>query len=326
MSQPYAPRQLPELRAELLEHYRQPDAIAWWAQREATTAVEIFDASTGERFGHVTPTGDERRVAEVDRLEKAMLFHVSPQMTDLAIAAAATLPAFSLESFDVPAPNGFMIFSKPIYADPNFTGETCFVAGVSWSIPKMALRSGGVMQKPGKTQILWLSWYVDLHLTLDDAVRNGLMGADEAAYQKSGQPRYTYSTDCAYVFGQTAEHVDEMLNLWGKVALSAWILMQQKLARVTSVGPDRASRRRLERQGRKPATVRVIELRQPDRSDANGGGTDREYHHQWIVRGHWRQQWYPAHQVHRPMWIAPHVKGPEGAPMLGGEKVYAWKR
>jgi hypothetical protein len=44
------------------------------------------------------------------------------------------------------------------------------------------------------------------------------------------------------------------------------------------------------------------------------------------VRGHWRQQWYPSIQDHRPVWIAPHRKGPEDAPMLGGEKVYQWSR
>jgi hypothetical protein len=69
----------------------------------------------------------------------------------------------------------------------------------------------------------------------------------------------------------------------------------------------------------------VIELRRPKTSSGPGDG-DREYHHQWIVRGHWRQQWHPKRQVHRPVWIAPHIKGPEGAPLIGGEKVYALKR
>jgi hypothetical protein len=69
--------------------------------------------------------------------------------------------------------------------------------------------------------------------------------------------------------------------------------------------------------------VRVINLRRRAASTI-AGQSDREYHHQWIVRGHWRDQWYASRGVHRPVWIAPHVKGPEGAPMLGGEKVHAW--
>jgi hypothetical protein len=100
--------------------------------------------------------------------------------------------------------------------------------------------------------------------------------------------------------------------------------MQQTLAQTTEVHVDRAARKRLRRLGQEPTPVRVIELRRPAHSGSGDGS--REFHHQWIVRGHWRQQWYPAREVHRPVWIAPHIKGPEGAPLIGGEKVYAWKR
>lgn len=48
-----------------------------------------------------------------------------------------------------------------------------------------------------------------------------------------------------------------------------------------------------------------------------------EWHHQWIVRGHWRNQAFgEGRKQRRPTWISPYVKGPEDAPMLGGEKVY----
>jgi hypothetical protein len=34
------------------------------------------------------------------------------------------------------------------------------------------------------------------------------------------------------------------------------------------------------------------------------------------------QAWGHRRELRRPVWISPHVKGPEGASMLGGEKVY----
>jgi hypothetical protein len=106
---------------------------------------------------------------------------------------------------------------------------------------------------------------------------------------------------------------------------AAWLLMQQPLAEIEDIEPDRATRKRLRRFGQEPAPVLLIGLRRP-KSAADRGDGAREYQHQWIVRGHWRQQWYPKRQVHRPVWIAPHIKGPEGAPMIGGEKVNVWKR
>lgn len=38
-----------------------------------------------------------------------------------------------------------------------------------------------------------------------------------------------------------------------------------------------------------------------------------EWKHRWIVRGHHRAQWYPSIQAHKVIWIAPFVKGPDGA-------------
>lgn len=108
---------------------------------------------------------------------------------------------------------------------------------------------------------------------------------------------------------------------------AAWLLMQQPLVGTSEVQLPRPTRRRLQRDGHEPPPVRLVEIRRPE---PVGGGTDvaadRGYHHRWIVRGHWRQQWYPSRQVHRPVWIAPHVKGPGDAPLLGGDKVNVWKR
>lgn len=51
------------------------------------------------------------------------------------------------------------------------------------------------------------------------------------------------------------------------------------------------------------------------------GADSREWRHRWVVRGHWRNHWYPSLKDHRPVWISPYLKGPADAPLLGGEKV-----
>lgn len=60
----------------------------------------------------------------------------------------------------------------------------------------------------------------------------------------------------------------------------------------------------------------------PGERDAKG----REYRCRWVVRGHWRQQWYAATQEHRPVYIASYLKGPEGAPLNTAERVFVWNR
>jgi len=87
---------------------------------------------------------------------------------------------------------------------------------------------------------------------------------------------------------------------------------------------DRATRRRLERASRGPRTneVRVVTLRSIERR-GKGGHRDVEWGCRWIVRGHWRNQWYPSAKHHQPKWIAPYMKGPEDKPLRHSERLFA---
>lgn len=72
--------------------------------------------------------------------------------------------------------------------------------------------------------------------------------------------------------------------------------------------------------------VVVVDLR---RSVAQGmadvAEAEHTYQHRWIVRGHWRNQPHgPGRAERRRVYIAPYVKGPDGAPLLQHEKVYRW--
>jgi len=94
--------------------------------------------------------------------------------------------------------------------------------------------------------------------------------------------------------------------------------MQQKILRTSTISAERHARKRLERQGfpHEPL-IHVIELRrrEPLKHEVLNGGEEIAWSCQWIVRGHWRQQFYPSKQETQPIWITPYVKGPEGKPL-----------
>lgn len=50
-------------------------------------------------------------------------------------------------------------------------------------------------------------------------------------------------------------------------------------------------------------------------SKRKGEGEPVEWSCQWWVSGHWRRQWYPSSQKHKPVWIAPYIKGPPDRPL-----------
>jgi len=117
------------------------------------------------------------------------------------------------------------------------------------------------------------------------------------------------------------------VDLW-RIMATCTTMMQQRIAVTAPVEIDRATRRRLVRAGLPPApNIRLIDLRRPtEREGHPGPGSPVEWSHRWIVDGHWRNQWHPAEKKHQPVWIAPHVKGPEDKPLVVGERVYRWSR
>lgn len=103
------------------------------------------------------------------------------------------------------------------------------------------------------------------------------------------------------------------------------LLLAQGVTLNSEHHPSRQLRRQVERQSGKvldPVTI----VRLPIRHHAHAGGSESsvEWSHRWVVSGHWRKQWYPLAEVHRPKWIAPYIKGPDDLPLVVKEKRYVF--
>lgn len=105
-----------------------------------------------------------------------------------------------------------------------------------------------------------------------------------------------------------------------KWACSAGMFIDQEIVRVDGVVGARAFRRRLCATGIDEAPlVNVVTLRREVESSeaaARGDVGAIEWARRWVVRGHWRRQYFPRRQCHAPVWIDPYVKGPEGKPFI----------
>lgn len=111
---------------------------------------------------------------------------------------------------------------------------------------------------------------------------------------------------------------DPEAHAWDRRVLSVlWhLLANPQLAEPTSVVPPRPRRRAAQRAGvtTPPGGVRLVHLSPTRAGHGAGGGGIRSV--RWWVRGHWRSQPYgPRRSLRRPVWIDPHVRGPEGAPL-----------
>jgi hypothetical protein len=104
------------------------------------------------------------------------------------------------------------------------------------------------------------------------------------------------------------------------IAYAFWRIQAQPLATVAAAPLDRAARRRAARASIRHDT-RVVMLRRTSPLAEPGDGEAKwHYRVRFVVRGHWRRlidkQGQPYH-----IWINAHIKGPDGAPLLLGEKV-----
>ena len=61
--------------------------------------------------------------------------------------------------------------------------------------------------------------------------------------------------------------------------------------------------------------VKTVTLRRARCSEDDELSGSVEYTCRWLVNGHLRNQWYPSEDRHHLIYIAPHIKGPEDAPL-----------
>jgi hypothetical protein len=317
----YRPVDLPELRAEMVAWAESEHGAAHWAQVNKDFAAE------GHKFSevHGMPAPDLRR---------AELFFIEPDMTTLAAYAATSLPDLTLYPEDVPTPYGLMYSPEPLFIAGANRPHPNRIHGALWA-PATVNSGGELTDSQGRTvprQAIWITYLVDRDVYIER-----IADPTKRARARAHLPRLHHLAPIGIWICNYANPTDMAETRArgydtnpAQVMKTAWVLMQQEgLTQHTEAGPDRAARKRLECAGLAEdadTRVRVIALRRPNKPADETGTSERDYHHQWVVRGHWRNQPYKTQGIVRPIWIAPHIKGPDGAPLLGAERVLHWKQ
>lgn len=339
------PTDVAALRRELADWYGSHQGRQFYHQAILMGSQPIRPA------GPAAQVAQQLAAAEARRLTDADLWFIDSDLCALTSAAFPTMPPFVPRPHDLPSRSGFAVFAEPIavYSGEEVRGnefvdqltaagdggfretsdrlhaEPVSIIAVSWGpLPRTTVaswRAGGV----------WMSFFTRSNIDaagLDEDTRRRarallppLTVDNEAvfAWQPDGEDPAPYRLHGGPGQDGTAS--------WGRLVLATFQLAAQaNLAEQEQERTPRPERRRTERAGMPARDVRVVRLRRSVAAarDAEAGPGDaggREWRHRWIVRGHWRQHWYPSIADRRPLWIAPYLKGPDDAPLLGGDKV-----
>lgn len=250
------------------------------AKTYADTLDEQIRAAWMARNDRVTTTPGVR---VGDLIRSADSYFLSSDFMRLVDAAAESLPEMSaIEVDDLPSPYAWMTFAEPKrlpFTSPAWELTHVMADGCFWHASGDA-----VAFTP---------------FSFNDHEWDG-MGGFGAILGQRGRPApgfeaIKYATD------------------WFKSMFL--LLSQQSVSETAEEAPPRAARRRADRAGVNPI-IRVIRLPRRVREHASAEHGHVEWQSRWIVRGHWRQQpWGPERSRIRPVWIAPHVKGPEDKPL-----------
>ncbi|GAA2165004.1 hypothetical protein [Actinomadura napierensis] len=329
---PPAPAAMPQLRAAMVRQMRSP-----WEIRQTAGALAmgrgsiVPDAPTPEAAAQILCEQEHQR------LRAAELYFVTADMTTLAVAAGESLPDFHLEPPDVPSPTGFIVFAEPIGSYINTDG------GYHARVPIVAVNWGPYNLPAFPRGGIWFTYYTPTDFTglermLAAQASRPAKPAERTRLRQIRDP-LTWDNEAALGYGsQTKAHYKpgdshagdrSSFAPWSQTLRAAWLLMNQpNIAEAEDLHRSRASTRRDQRDGLSTGPVRLLRLRPATR--AQGAPDDdqaaRQYTCRWMVKGHWRQQWYPSRQVHRPIWINPHIKGPDGRPLKASETVHIWDR
>jgi hypothetical protein len=276
----------------------------------------------------VQPQDPEFTRMMIGVLNRAETYAVTTEIAELLTQASATIPDYPLHDEDLPTPGGFVYFETPQVFGDDF-GKPLAIGGLAWYRAAFFPTNGGgahvamgggeataialvLFTNPGNEQDhLHHEWVDDPELQRVTASTHGMLSMWGGIWD----------------FGEPPNGRDRSLNAW---LMSFFRFVQEPFIEMRMIIPDRSARRRVMRLGSPEPTVRVVQLRhkEPKRNLPSDEPplNEQVWSHRWLVRGHWRNQWYPSQDRHAPRWIAPFIKGPEDRPLVLHDHVFKVSR
>ena len=259
-------------------------------------------------------------------------YYVDRAITDLIYGVSMTIPDWTLTEGILPTQQAYIAFNRPIPLPQSKRKnvDPSDLSGICWGTTTVSTKTvrsyivfdDGRFDTDEITVVALAPIYesyarggkgVPLHvipwpvgMSFEEVTR----GRVARTIERVGDPEKAAFNDVA----------EERL-LQGMRFLAAFLqFVDQKLLVTTPTRANRAVRHRMEKEKRMPPVeplIKVVALRKRKYVHGAVGGESeaQEWSCQWMVAGHWRQQWYPLLGIHQPKWIQPYIKGPEDKPL-----------
>ena len=267
---------------------------------------------------------------EAKKIYQADPISVTEDVLTLVEAAYPTFEIEPLRGSDLLTTHGFVLLPRP-YVMRDVSKKRIAIRALAW----MPAHQEAVPEQEAEERFgINISMYTYLYDEDDDF--NGDILREWQDYRERGGQSRPSNFDLVHIttwwFGQSWDKMagdlvlpeDEQRAEAGMEGFKSTFQFFQAFLRIAQQTITRSDVRRAPRGQRKRAKreefeddpfVTIITLRRHE-STGEGSGEPANYSHRFIVRGHWRNQWYPSLGEHRQKWIGGYVKGPEDAELI----------
>ena len=300
----------------------------------------MFSKDNWDRTTHVLKS-------EYKALNEGETHYVSHAVQTSVLAAAETLEPEPLFETDLPCPTGVIVFEYPLMMDDLHpeTGELVPglhlpVRAISWAQSNVVLPDGGIRQGIAYALYTDATAYERFYC----GTYREILGFDaemEDLIEGGAQLRSWMTDTSGWAFGVPWDNdrYGEGVTFIRRFLLSYFRWCWQRILVPTPHTPSRAERKWVARikAPLQDGHIKVLRLRREIEHERKYGTSEYQgvYDHQFLVRGHWRRQWYkslgPAKtdtgefnpESHRLVYVEPFVKGNPNGPMILAHNVVA---
>jgi hypothetical protein len=310
----------------------QMDYHKWCSSDAGRLYNYTFFTDVLERVSDDLPS-EQRRIEDaaklmqhhiVQTLWQADTLYVTSDMLHVLMQAAHDLPEdAAFDEHILITKTGFCLFEEPITGTDR-GGKTICMHGMAWDL-MLSVDSHGK-----KEPMLMIYFLVDPNDPTDHYNQEFVPTMQVLGL---GSPPVTLQHFYPARLGQTLAGVKEgeqgtkiILDTL-KVFLAMQLLAQQRMGEPMVMRPDRATRKRVAKWHEGDRYITLITLRRKSAAKDNEEPQKIDWSHRWLVKGHWRRQYYPKTKTHDYVYIFGYVKGPEDKPLVVRERrVFDFRR
>lgn len=325
-----------DVQLDLLRYYTRDEMGQRYA--DAVVSATLANEETGED-ALISGIG----IMLHERILIGETYAVRDEIVDTLEYGAETIPDFTIEAHDLPSPSGFVWLERPVvFLDRR--GRNLVIRAFGWHVtdmthaasdeaeavreiakfsPSLAGKATAALgnQREAMCVVGWTDprdprdHMHEEYVNIDRRLKapQGLSSLVMGIWEIGVDPIWADKSSAR--FGAFVATFLRFIN-------EPWVDYRQML-------PSRHARKRCVRTKHAEPSIHVVQLRRA-LSRAHhappGDGPGQEWTHRWLVRGHWRNQWYPSTQTHRPKFIPSYVKGPEDKPLVVHDKIFSVER